>query len=57
MESCRCTGWSSCIESALSSLIWLVREFGASDGVENGLLLGGNVGGEGLLAAVDGDGR
>ena len=40
----------------LTWLISLVREFWVADGIENGLLLGGNIGGEGLRGAVDGDG-
>lgn len=41
----------------LSWLIRLVREFGTVGRVEDGLLLGGDVGGEGLLGVVDRDGR
>ncbi len=41
----------------LSWLICLVREFRAADGVEDGLLFGGDVRGEGLGRAVDRDGR
>ena len=44
-------------ERDLTWLICLVREFGVSDGVEDDLLFGGNVGGECLGGAVDGDGR
>ena len=40
-----------------SWLIRLVREPLAGDGVEDGLLVGGDVGVESLLGAVDGDGR
>ena len=46
--------------SGMSDLTWLiclVREFWVPDGVENGLLLGGDVGCECLGDAVDGDGR
>lgn len=41
----------------LTWLICLVREFWVADGVENGLLFGGDVGGECLVGAIDGDGR
>lgn len=37
---------------ALTWCICLVREFRTPDGVENGLLLGGDVGGECLVGAV-----
>jgi hypothetical protein len=41
----------------LTWLICLVHEFWVVEGVENGLLLGGYVGGKCLCGAVDGDGR
>ena len=43
--------------SPLTWLIRLVRGFRAADGIEDGLVLGGDVGGECLGGAVDGDGR
>ena len=40
----------------LSSVIWLVPEIPAGDGVEQGLLVGGDDGGKGLCGAVGEDG-
>ncbi|MFC0457698.1 hypothetical protein ACFFGR_14220, partial [Arthrobacter liuii] len=44
----RFLGWVRYRPSDLTWLISLVREFWVADGIENGLLLGGNIGGERL---------